>query len=138
MLLDKIINTVFSLGAAVVIFGAWGKLENKDFGDQALTAGLLTETAIFCLYGLLEWIHRPASRADAPGRQESVASGTTRSGDHVTTPARPAEYVGLATQLGEHGSVAHQAGSPVHKEDLEALTGSIKETANLLARIFRV
>jgi hypothetical protein len=26
----------------------------------------------------------------------------------------------------------------VHKEDLEALTGSIKETANLLARIFRV
>jgi hypothetical protein len=109
MLLDKIINTVFSFGAAVVIFGAWGKLENKDFGNLALTAGLLTETAIFCLYGLLEWIHRPqsATRVDEAERQEQ--------------PAPPS-----------------RAGSPVHKEDLEALTGSIKETANLLARIFRV
>lgn len=98
MLLDKILNTVFSFGAAVVIFGAWGKLENTDFGDTALTAGLLTETAIFCLYGILEWIRRPAAQSD----------------------------------------VGHQSDSPVHKEDLEALTGSIKETANLLARIFRV
>jgi hypothetical protein len=102
MLLDKILNTVFSLGAAIVIFGAWGKLERTTFGDTALTAGLLTETTLFCLYGLLEWIRRPTERAQPP----------------TTT----------------------QAASPssVHKEDLEALTGSIKETANLLARIFRV
>ena len=109
MLLDKIINTVFSLGAAIVIFGAWGKLENKEFGSTALTAGLLTETAIFCLYGILEWRRRPAKRAGTMEEQ-----------------GRPAETPGP------------RAGSPVHKEDLEALTGSIKETANLLARIFRV
>ncbi len=103
MLLDKIINTIFSFGAAIVIFGAWGKLENKEFGSLALTAGLLTETAIFCLYGILEWIRRPRpdSQADTARQHESAAP-------------------------------------PVHKEDLEALTGSIKETANLLARIFRV
>ena len=99
MLLDKIINTVYSFGAAVVIFGAWGKLEHKDFGSTALTAGLLTETTIFCVYGLLEWVRPPASDPEITGGQEP---------------------------------------SPVHKEDLEALTGSIKETASLLARIFRV
>jgi hypothetical protein len=128
MLLDKIINTVFSLGAAVVIFGAWGKLENKDFGDRALTAGLLTETAIFCLSGLLEWIHRPASLVEVTGGQEPAADSTARSGENAGLAARPAE----------HAAVEHRAGSLVHKEDLEALTGSIKETANLLARIFRV
>jgi gliding motility-associated GldL-like protein len=119
MLLDKIINTVFSFGAAVVIFGAWGKLEHKTFGDTALTAGLLTETAIFCLYGLLEWIRRPQPAA----RVEAAASQ---------------EYAAPQSMLGEHAATQSRPGSPVHKEDLEALTGSIKETANLLARIFRV
>ena len=119
MLLDKIINTVFSFGAAVVIFGAWGKLEHTTFGDTALTAGLLTETAIFCLYGILEWVRRTPSarRLETAERQEQP-----------TAPARSGEHVGME----------HRPGSPVHKEDLEALTGSIKETANLLARIFRV
>ena len=138
MLLDKIINTVFSFGAAVVIFGAWGKIENKDFGDVALTAGLLTETAIFCLYGLLEWIHRPASRADVSGLREPAATGMAGTGNHIATPARPAERTGVTARPGEYVAAGHYAGSPVHKEDLEALTGSIKETANLLARIFRV
>ncbi len=55
MLFDKIINTAYSFGAAIVIFGAWGKIEHKEFGSTALTAGLLTETAIFCIYGMLEW-----------------------------------------------------------------------------------
>ena len=119
MLLDKIINTVFSFGAAVVIFGAWGKLEHTTFGDTALTVGLLTETAIFCLYGLLEWIRRPqsAARVEQVERQEHTVS---------------------QSRQGEHAAPQSRAGSPVHKEDLEALTGSIKETANLLARIFRV
>lgn len=60
MLFEKIINTAFSFGAAIVIFGAWSKIENKEFGNTALTAGLLTETAIFCTYGLLEWRKKPA------------------------------------------------------------------------------
>jgi hypothetical protein len=60
MLFDKIINTLFSLGAATVIFGAWAKLEHKDFSDQALTVGMLVETAIFCIYGILEWRRKPS------------------------------------------------------------------------------
>jgi hypothetical protein len=126
MLLDKILNTVFSFGAAVVIFGAWGKLEHSVFGDTALTAGLLTETGIFFLYGLLEWIRRPEPTASVAEEQgESLETQGVQPGGHASIQPRA-------------GSPVHSSGSPVHKEDLEALTGSIKETANLLSRIFRV
>jgi hypothetical protein len=101
MLLDKILNTAFSFGAAIVIFGAWAKIETLEFGNIALTAGLLTETLIFCLYGLLEWRRRPAASEETP-----------------TPPA-------------------HQ-GTPVHKENVEALTDSIRQTAHILNKIFRV
>ena len=84
MLFDKIINTAFSFGAAVVIFGAWGKIEHKEFGSTALTAGLLTETAIFCIYGILEWRKKPdpaengtvagAERLEGQGRQADQAN----------------------------------------------------------------
>jgi len=59
MSLEKVMNTVYSFAAAVVIFGAWAKLEHKEYGSLALTAGLLTEVAIFFLYGILEWSSQP-------------------------------------------------------------------------------
>lgn len=59
--LEKIINTAYSFGAAVVVFGAWAKLGHKDYSEIALTAGLLTEVCIFCIYGILEWGRGPAS-----------------------------------------------------------------------------
>jgi hypothetical protein len=130
MLLDKIINTIFSVGAAIVIFGAWGKLENKEFGSTALTAGLLTETGIFFLYGILEWRRRPTL--------------TDETMDHHGEQPRPdkqprsAERPSTAPWSSGQANIEHRTGSPVHKEDLEALTGSIRETANLLSRIFRV
>jgi hypothetical protein len=99
MLFDKIINTLFSLGAAVVIFGAWAKIESKEFASTALTVGLMTETAIFCIYGMMEW------------RRQSKAE---------ETPAPPAV-----------------TGTPVHKENIEELTDSIRQTVRVLNRIFR-
>lgn len=59
MRFEKIINTAYSFGAAVVVFGAWAKLGNKEYAEIALTAGLLTETGIFFIYGLLEWRQQP-------------------------------------------------------------------------------
>jgi gliding motility-associated protein GldL len=47
---DKIVNAVVSIGAAVVIFGAWAKILHKSFADTMLTVGLLTEAAIFIVY----------------------------------------------------------------------------------------
>ena len=102
MLFDKILNTAFSFGAAIVIFGAWAKIETLEFGNTALTAGLLTETTIFFLYGLLEWRKKPAAR-----------------GEEV--PASPP-----------------YPGTPVHKENVEELTDSIRQTARILNKIFRV
>jgi gliding motility-associated protein GldL len=51
--LEKIINTVVSVGAAVVIFGAWAKILHKSYADIMLTVGLLTEALIFLIYAFL-------------------------------------------------------------------------------------
>ena len=110
MLLDKILNTAFSFGAAVVIFGAWAKIETLEFGNTALTAGLLTETLIFCCYGLLEWRRKPARQAEAP----------------------------TSSLLNEAPTPPSHNGTPVYNENVEALTDSIRQTAHLLNKIFRV
>ncbi len=47
---DKVLPTLYSVGAAVVIFGAWAKILHKDFADIMLTIGLLTEAAIFLTF----------------------------------------------------------------------------------------
>lgn len=87
-------NTVYSFAAAVVIFGAWAKLEHKDYGSIALTAGLLTETGIFFLYGVLEWGKKP--------------EGVTKETPPETVPERA-----------------------------EELTSALKQTNQLLKRVFR-
>lgn len=49
---EKTVNVIVSAGAAVVIFGAWAKILHKPFADTMLTAGLLTEAAIFLVYAV--------------------------------------------------------------------------------------
>jgi gliding motility-associated protein GldL len=49
---DRLVPTIYSAGAAVVIFGAWAKItHNEQFGFM-LTIGLLTEVVIFGLYAV--------------------------------------------------------------------------------------
>ncbi len=62
MYTDKILNTAYSFAAAIVVFGAWAKLEHKDFGSLALTIGMLVESGIFVVFGFMEWRkqHQPA------------------------------------------------------------------------------
>jgi hypothetical protein len=55
MYTDKILNTAYSFAAAIVVFGAWAKLEHRDFGSLALTIGMLVESGIFVIYGFVEW-----------------------------------------------------------------------------------
>jgi hypothetical protein len=81
MLLEKIINTVFSFGAAIVVFGAWAKLEHFEFSDRALTIGMLVETCIFCIYGLLEW--RKKANPEKPN--QSLPSETVDVGELTDT-----------------------------------------------------
>jgi len=51
---EKYVNIFVSVGAAVVIFGAWAKILHKSFADIMLTVGLLTEAVIFLVYAWLE------------------------------------------------------------------------------------
>lgn len=55
MYTDKILNTAYSFAAAIVVFGAWAKLEQRDYGGLALTIGMLVESCIFVIYGFVEW-----------------------------------------------------------------------------------
>ena len=55
MYTDKILNTAYSFAAAIVVFGAWAKLDHRDFGSLALTIGMLVESGIFVIYGFVEW-----------------------------------------------------------------------------------
>jgi hypothetical protein len=50
---EKAVNIVVCLGAAIVIFGAWQKITHQPLADFFLTAGLLTEALIFIVYAFL-------------------------------------------------------------------------------------
>jgi gliding motility-associated protein GldL len=51
--IDKLVNVVVCMGAAIVIFGAWQKITHQALADFFLTAGLLTEAIIFIVYAFL-------------------------------------------------------------------------------------
>jgi gliding motility-associated protein GldL len=51
--IDRIVNIIVCVGAAVVIFGAWRKILHFPDADFWLTVGLLTEAGIFLVYALL-------------------------------------------------------------------------------------
>jgi hypothetical protein len=77
MYTDKILNTAYSFAAAIVVFGAWAKLEHKDFGSLALTIGMLVESGIFVIYGLVEWREQrqpaaPEEKAAGPDRTREL------------------------------------------------------------------
>lgn len=76
MYTDKILNTAYSFAAAIVVFGAWAKLESKDFGGTALTIGMLVESGIFFIYGLMEW--REKRQPVAPAASEEKSAGVDR------------------------------------------------------------
>ena len=49
---DRLVPTIYSAGAAVVIFGAWAKITHNEQFGWMLTLGLLTEVVIFSLYAV--------------------------------------------------------------------------------------
>lgn len=51
--LDRIVNIIVCMGAAIVIFGAWQKITHQPLADFFLTAGLITEAIIFVVYAFL-------------------------------------------------------------------------------------
>ena len=74
MYTDKILNTAYSFAAAIVVFGAWAKLDHRDFGSLALTIGMLVESGIFVIYGFVEWREKrqPAAPEEKPAAPDKI------------------------------------------------------------------
>lgn len=51
-----LIDVAVSAGAAVIIFAAWAKLTHQSYADMMLTIGMWTETGIFMIYAIVEWV----------------------------------------------------------------------------------
>ena len=58
-----LVDVCVSAGAAVVIFAAWAKLTHQSYADKMLTIGMWTETAIFAVYAIIEWV-KPKSHEE--------------------------------------------------------------------------
>lgn len=133
---EKIINIVYSFGAAVVIFGAWGKLEHKDFGSAALTVGLLTEVAIFCVYGLMEWRKKGQAagleEADGILGQEAIARKQIRLEKEAITARE--STAGREIMVWREGLAGTEIGV---KAEVTELTNTMKQTNKILNKVFR-
>ena len=119
MRLEKIINTAYSFGAAVVVFGAWAKMEHKEYGSIALAVGMLTETAIFFIYGLMEWRGKAAIGA---AEEEMVEKGL------------PENSI-AANEFIEKKPIA--AGGFASPGEVGELTATMKQTNQILHKVFR-
>lgn len=67
MKLSKVLNVVYSLGAAVVVTAAWSKLMHVRGANTLLTIGLLTEAVVFVIY---------AFAPDAAATEVHISGGT--------------------------------------------------------------
>lgn len=71
-----LIDVLVSAGAGVVIFAAWAKLTHQPYADTLLTVGMWTETVIFLVYAVIEWVkptprdHHQVSMIETSGRSE--------------------------------------------------------------------
>ena len=70
-----LIDVLVSAGAAVIIFAAWAKLTHQPYADMMLTIGMWTETGIFLVYALIEWVKpKHHEEDDEPGEEVQNAS----------------------------------------------------------------
>jgi gliding motility-associated protein GldL len=67
-----LIDVCVSAGAAVIIFAAWAKLTHQSYADIMLTIGMWTETAIFLVYAIIEWV-KPKHHEEDDELLETVA-----------------------------------------------------------------
>lgn len=61
---DRLVPTIYSAGAAVVVLGAWAKIQHIESLGWLLTAGLITEAIIFALYAFQSFLFPAGSGQD--------------------------------------------------------------------------
>ncbi|MEN9569461.1 MAG: gliding motility protein GldL [Bacteroidota bacterium] len=69
-----LIDVLVSAGAAVIIFAAWAKITHQSYANSMLTIGMWTETAIFAVYAIIEWV-KPKSHDEEHAPAAAVPAG---------------------------------------------------------------
>jgi len=82
-----LIDVAVSAGAAVIIFAAWAKLTHQSYADMMLTIGMWTETAIFLIYAIVEWVKPKHHEEDDEPAGELVANPSLQSMDEMMQKA---------------------------------------------------
>lgn len=82
-----LIDVAVSAGAAVIIFAAWAKLTHQSYADMMLTIGMWTETAIFLVYALIEWIKPKHHEEDDEPADEAIKNPSLQSMDQMLQQA---------------------------------------------------
>src|SRR5258706_13718780 len=85
-----LIDVLVSAGAAVIIFAAWAKLTHQAYADKMLTIGMWTETAIFMVYAVIEWVkpkHHEEDDAEAEAAAVVVENPALKSMDKMLQEA---------------------------------------------------
>jgi len=70
-----LIDVLVSAGAAVIIFAAWAKITHQSYANSMLTIGMWTETAIFLVYAIIEWVKPKSHEEDEPAAAAAVPAG---------------------------------------------------------------
>lgn len=82
-----LIDVLVSAGAAVIIFAAWAKLTHQSYADVMLTIGMWTETGIFLVYALIEWIKPKHHEEDDEPADAEVENASLQSMDKMLQQA---------------------------------------------------
>ena len=86
--INKIVNVIFSLGAAVVIIATLAKILHLAWADYALIVGFITEAGIFIIYAFL-----PPPESGSEATHAGPAHGAT---DEVISHMEAAKLDGAA------------------------------------------
>ena len=83
-----LIDVLVSAGAAVIIFAAWAKITHQSYANTMLTIGMWTETAIFLVYAIIEWVKPKSHDEDhAPAMAQAVGNPALKSMDKMMQEA---------------------------------------------------
>jgi hypothetical protein len=59
--INHILEVTFSIGAALVILGAYGKIIHASWGGSMLSVGMITEVALFLASGIILIFNKPVT-----------------------------------------------------------------------------
>jgi gliding motility-associated protein GldL len=106
-----LIDVLVSLGASVIIFAAWAKLTNQSFADALLSVGMWTESGIFLIYAILEWV-KPKNHDDDPSVDMSHGNLALNSMDKMLAEAdiTPVSLKKLGEGFNKLGSTVNNIG----------------------------